>query len=299
MPLGVIPHQLTAMNSEAKKLIDRRLQETVEALGGEGEYRLHALRHLRLKTVVKESHGAPTHALAFNHATPGCSNLLASTGGDQATVYDDEHMGDHLSLVVHFVNTKTDYTEGGGLQSLCWLPYETLTTHTHGDACLAVSGTDPAISIISVVESKVVKLLKGHTVDVVDMSAALAPPRSNALVSLSRDGNVRLWDVVSGNFTSSFTVDGASAIAITCHGDVLAIGTAHGHVYLYDVTTADNGVCSIDESMKRRLERKGGKLHSHGIDCLVSVPVVIGFPKKSFILLTVCSIFAFSESSKL
>jgi len=44
--------------------------------------------------------------VAFNALDPLNANLVATVGGDQATVYDDLHMGDYLSVVVHFVNMR-------------------------------------------------------------------------------------------------------------------------------------------------------------------------------------------------
>lgn len=61
----------------------------------------------------QESHCTPVQAVAFNALDPLNANLVATVGGDQATVYDDLHMGDFLSVVVHFVNRRTAHTEGG------------------------------------------------------------------------------------------------------------------------------------------------------------------------------------------
>jgi hypothetical protein len=53
------------------------------------------------------------HALTFNHTSPDLYNLFGTVGKDCATVYDDEHMGDHVGLVVNFQNAASEYTEGG------------------------------------------------------------------------------------------------------------------------------------------------------------------------------------------
>lgn len=53
------------------------------------------------------------HSLCFNHEDQRCSNLFATVGGDQATVYDDMHMGDHIAVVLNYENKKTQHTRGG------------------------------------------------------------------------------------------------------------------------------------------------------------------------------------------
>lgn len=63
-----------------------------------------------------------------------------------APVYDDEHMGDHVALVVHFTNTPSEHAPGGELGAAAWLSAEGWSRHPHGDACLAVAGADPNIS---------------------------------------------------------------------------------------------------------------------------------------------------------
>lgn len=62
---------------------------------------------------AQESHCQPVEALVFNTLDTQCSNLFATVGRDQATVYDDQHMGDFIGVVVHFVNQPTPHTKGG------------------------------------------------------------------------------------------------------------------------------------------------------------------------------------------
>lgn len=255
------------MNSEANKLVEKRKAE-IKALGGEDAYRLLALHNLRLKTVVKESHGSPVHSLVFNHVAEDCSNLFATVGGDQATIYDDEHMGDHISIAVHFSNQKTEYVNGGDLHVCCWINSANWSSHSHGDACLAVSGADPAISIISVVESRVIKLLRGHTKEVIDISSIPSSP--NLLVSLSKDGNIRLWDVPSETCISSINTD-ATCIALSSDVTSIITGTSRGRLYMYDLEIKKEGTVSIVESSKSELQQ-GQNSHVEGIDCIKCVP---------------------------
>lgn len=255
------------MNSEAAKLINKRLEEA-KALGGDEAYRLHALQHLKLKTVVKESHATTVHALSFNHSSPDCGNLFATVGADQATVYDDSHMADYIGVVVHFVNQKTDHAEGGELHTACWINSQGWSAHPHGDACLAVAGADPAISIISVVEAAVIKLLRGHTKDVVDLAATPEHPR--LLVSLSRDGNLRLWDVADETCLASINSE-ATCLALALDGQSLVIGTSRGRIFRYSITAGEQGALTIVEGSKEEVAVRGGG-HSEGIDCMKFLP---------------------------
>lgn len=58
------------------------------------------------------------------------------------------------------------------LQACCWLNTSGWTEHPHGDACLAVAGADPNISVISTVEAAVTKLLKGESCALCALSTA-------------------------------------------------------------------------------------------------------------------------------
>lgn len=61
-------------------------------------------------------------------------------------VYDDEHMGDHMAVAVHFTNAPSTHAAGGELTAAVWLSTEGWAGGPAGDACLAVAGADPNIS---------------------------------------------------------------------------------------------------------------------------------------------------------
>ena len=128
-------------------------------------------------------------------------------------MYDDEHMGDNVAVVVHFINQPTEHAPGGDLQAATWLHAAAdWAAQPQGDALLAVAGADACISVISVVEARVVRLLRGHAREVVDLAACAVRPR--LLLSLARDGNLRLWDVPSEACLASIQTD---ATAIVSH----------------------------------------------------------------------------------
>jgi hypothetical protein len=60
------------------------------------------------------------------------------------------------------VNERTEFTPGGDVLACCWLSSRH-SEEEFGDTLLAVAGRDNSVSIISVVSSAVVALLKGHT----------------------------------------------------------------------------------------------------------------------------------------
>lgn len=55
----------------------------------------------------------PVRQLLFNREDPSCGNLFATVGGEQATVYDDMHMGDYIAVALNFVNKRTAHAAGG------------------------------------------------------------------------------------------------------------------------------------------------------------------------------------------
>ena len=76
------------------------------------------LRRL-VSLLLQESHGMPVRQLLFNLVDLSCGNLFATVGGDQATVYDDMHMGDYIAVVLNFVNKRTPHAAGGVRFIIC------------------------------------------------------------------------------------------------------------------------------------------------------------------------------------
>eukprot|EP00775_Hariotina_reticulata_P007224 gene7224-7437_t len=93
-------------------------------------------------------------------------------GGElQATIYDDQHMGDYVAVVAN------------------------LSLSNSTENCKAVAGADPCIRIISVVEAAIItelQLPQGQPV--VDLSSAALLP--GLVLSLVKDGTLQLWHVL-------------------------------------------------------------------------------------------------------
>ena len=71
---------------------------------------------------TQESHNTAVTQLAFNQTQPDLFNLVASTGSDQAAVYDDTHVGEYVGLVVQYTNAKTAHCKGGVRYSSVFSP---------------------------------------------------------------------------------------------------------------------------------------------------------------------------------
>jgi hypothetical protein len=183
------------MNSPQAKLKRARDAEVKEATDLK-KFKADLLSKVIVKTIVKEQTNTQSvTALRFNHlpfasGTSGTSakpedtnlgNLFATCGGDFATVYDDEHFGDHVAVVAQFKNEKTKHSAGGELTAVAWVDARGFTGHEFGDALLAVGGgNDNAVQIFSVAEARVVRMLKGHVGSVVALAAGAAASSADA-----------------------------------------------------------------------------------------------------------------------
>ena len=102
------------MNSPQARLKRARAAEVQEATDLK-KFKSDLLAKSIIKSITKEqTTDRSVSALQFNHV-PGsnCGNLFATCAADFATVYDDEHFGDHIALVVQFKNEKTAHVAGG------------------------------------------------------------------------------------------------------------------------------------------------------------------------------------------
>ena len=165
-----------AMNSPQAKLKRARAAEALEATDLK-KFKSDLLAKSIIKSITKEqTTDRSVSALQFNHV-PGsnCGNLFATCAADFATVYDDEHFGDHIALVVQFKNEKTAHVAGGDLTALAWLDARGFSNHEFGDALLAVGGGDDnVVQVISIAEGRVIKLLKGHGGRILALAAGYA-----------------------------------------------------------------------------------------------------------------------------
>jgi WD40 repeat protein len=252
------------MNSPQAKLKRARDAEVKEATDLK-KFKADLLSKVIVKTIVKEQTNTQSvTALRFNHlpfasGTSGTSakpedtnlgNLFATCGGDFATVYDDEHFGDHVAVVAQFKNEKTKHSAGGELTAVAWVDARGFTGHEFGDALLAVGGgNDNAVQIFSVAEARVVRMLKGHVGSVVALAAGAAASSADAdtsavgasrLAVLDSNGTVTVWNWRTAQVVCAFKAGDAIALEMPDEGDVVITGHADGDVVVWPVAVEEN-----------------------------------------------------------
>ncbi|RUS19099.1 WD40-repeat-containing domain protein, partial [Endogone sp. FLAS-F59071] len=202
--------------------------------------------NMRLRRILKENHGRDVNQLAFHfniahyHAPVGInhikrfdkrgsvqrdendtSNVLATVGGAQANIYDNEHCGDHLDVMSHFnLDTEESLSSKKEMNTLCWL-------HRDDDALLAIAGCDAQIHILSLAHSRELIRLEGHTKAITDLHPL--PRDDDHLLSASRDGTVRLWSVESRRCLAVFDAD-ATVLCPHPSGASFLTGGAKGEI---------------------------------------------------------------------
>ncbi|KXZ56814.1 hypothetical protein GPECTOR_1g733 [Gonium pectorale] len=184
-------------------------------------------------TGLQESHATPVFDIAFNTLGPEHRNLFASIGKDQVTIYDDEHMGDYLGVVVQYVNSPTEHHKGGDVTCSAWVQMEGVSRHELGDACLAVSGPEGVIQVISVAEARVVAMMRGHGCEVVELRGCPGVP--GLLLSVGADGGVALWDLAAEGALIARAAGDAQTGDLHPEGRVLFTGHKGGRICRWDL----------------------------------------------------------------
>ncbi|KAI7858713.1 WD40-repeat-containing domain protein [Circinella umbellata] len=204
---------------------------------------------MRLRRIIKENHGSDVNQLGFffnnkNFSAPvgidvrktfdkrgsvqreqtDTSNVLATVGGCQLNVYDNEHCGDHLDIMSNFdlslLQDKQEDPVRRELHTFCWL-------YRENDAWLALAGTDGLIHIVSLANSREINILHGHTKTIHDLQTH--PSSDNYILSTSKDGTVRLWDVDAKRCLVIFEADAT----VTCFdqtGEKFISGNSRGEL---------------------------------------------------------------------
>ncbi|OAD71878.1 hypothetical protein PHYBLDRAFT_80559 [Phycomyces blakesleeanus NRRL 1555(-)] len=208
--MGLQKRRLSNTSLSKSKIIKLETNETVPKELSRDERQERVFANMRLRRIVKENHGQISfffnnknfagpvgidHNKTFDKRgavqrdQTDTSNILATVGGCQLNVYDNEHCGDHLDIMSNFDLTAGNTEESTVKQNLltfCWL-------YREGDAWLATGGSDRKIHIISLANSEEICILEGHTKTIVDIQAH--PKNDKHILSTSKDGTMRLWDV--------------------------------------------------------------------------------------------------------
>ena len=280
------------MNSPQRHL--RRVREAEEQAATDlKRLKTSFLQKVITKTIVREQCNPTTklersvRALAFNHLPGDCGNLFATVGGDFATVYDDEHFGDHVAVVCQFKNEATAHTKGGDLTATCWVDPVGYTTHELGDATLAVAGGDDnAVQVISVADGRVVSLMKGHSAAILAVAAGHSGSdgsRPERLVSLDANGVAVVWNWRTQAKLGEFNVGDAISLAVKPDG--CGVYTGHKGGFVKEWTIPEKlaksalsklagtalGVVCHGKNPVDCVKVTAGKLFSKSVDGTVSV----------------------------
>lgn len=184
----------------------------------------------RLKAVVKESHGAPIVGTVFCKPAQSemCTNLLATVGGNQLTIYDDSHMGENFAVVAHYVHESTQGASAD-LVAVAWVPIpRAKRLNSHEGPKIAVATSEGAINIISIVESQVVASLQSKTKDILSIMACECSNEQVFLLVLMKSGKLDVWDIGDGHLAAEILLDANSMSLLT--DDEILLGLNDGRM---------------------------------------------------------------------
>ncbi|KAL7331553.1 hypothetical protein PS15p_203730 [Mucor circinelloides] len=230
--------------------------------------------NMRLRRIVKENHGQDISQLSFffNDNTRkrsarriDTSNVLTSVGGCELSVYDNEHCGDHLDIMSNFDITPSHekHEARHKLNTVCWFYKDS------GDVLIATAGADSMIHVLSLANSEETVLLKGHTSTVSDLQSH--PLNDQHMLSTSRDGTVRLWDLDQERCLAIFEAN--TALTVSCFhpsGATFMTGSDNGDIYEW-TTPALHSLISSQTPIVVPLKdaRILSKIHGNAyIDCI-------------------------------
>jgi WD40 repeat protein len=138
------------------------------------------------------------------------------------------------------------------------------------------------IQVISVVEGEVISQLHGHTSSVTDLSAPTTSNCPAQLLSLSADGNLRLWNVVQCTCLCSLSANAVSAV-MSQQGTCFYTGHKGGKISCWEIPgltgpshhhghtdgPAGHTVITL-EPVRSQLALEGGLTDT--VDCLKLLP---------------------------
>ncbi|KAF9436533.1 hypothetical protein BGZ76_003686 [Entomortierella beljakovae] len=245
-------------------------------------------KNLRLRRIIKENHSSEINQMAFclnqrHNKTPfgldhvkvfdprggvkrdpmDNSNVLGTTGGPQANIYDNEHCGDHLDIMSHFLLDPVGEEGSEELPEMltcCWM-------HQPQDAILATAGTDRVIHILSLARSKELIRLIGHNHTITDIHAH--PTKDEYLLSASKDGTIRLWNILTGKCLLIFEYK-ASVICFipNSEGKKFLTGSYNGEIRVWDVPEYESEPDEPVVVLPNDSQLLQSSLHSARIDCI-------------------------------
>ncbi|KAI8908155.1 WD40-repeat-containing domain protein [Powellomyces hirtus] len=217
-----------------------------------------AFRTFRLRRIVRENHGGSINSCSFfnvrkDRNAGDASNIMATVGAAQVNFYDNEHCGDHLDIMSHFVVGGSGYPKGETerpteeLKTAAWMTSE-------DDLVLAVAGSAGNIHLLSLTQSKELSCWEAHPEGISHLEAHPSDP--NLLLSVGSGYRVRLWHVDTKKPLCEYHVKAASA-AFHPNGRSFLTTGIKGLVHDWEVPEEYIGM-SDDEALKVEERIVGG-----------------------------------------
>ncbi|KAJ3155976.1 hypothetical protein HDU89_005539 [Geranomyces variabilis] len=204
----------------------------------------------RLRRIVRENHGAAIHACAFfprrekdvPRREDDGGNILATAGGLQVNFYDNEHCGDHLDIMSHFVVDGYGYAPGvedpqDELKTLAWVPSDS-------DAVLAAGGSGGVIHVLSLTRSQELVRWNAHEGGITHLETH--PLDGNLLLSVGKDARVRLWNLGAKRALCEYHVKAVVSAAFHPSGLTFFTSTSKGVVVQWEVPEDFIGMSDTD-----------------------------------------------------
>ncbi|KAI8589709.1 WD40-repeat-containing domain protein [Geranomyces variabilis] len=204
----------------------------------------------RLRRIVRENHGGAIHACAFfprrekdvPRREDDGGNILATAGGLQVNFYDNEHCGDHLDIMSHFVVDGYGYAPSvedpqDELKTLAWVPSDS-------DAVLAAGGSGGVIHVLSLTRSQELGRWNAHEGGITHLE--IHPLDGNLLLSVGKDARVRLWNLGAKRALCEYHVKAVVSATFHPSGLTFLTSTSKGVVVQWEVLEDFIGMSDTD-----------------------------------------------------
>ncbi|KAJ3158130.1 hypothetical protein HDU86_003082 [Geranomyces michiganensis] len=198
---------------------------------------------------------------------------------NQVNFYDNEHCGDHLDIMSHFVVDGHGYAPGvedpqDELKTIAWVSSDS-------DAVLAAGGSGGMIHVLSLTQSRELARWSAHQEGIVHLETH--PFDKNLLLSVGEDARVRLWHIGAKKALCEYHVK--NVVSATFHPNGLSFLTSKrkGVVVQWEVPEEVIGLSDTDarqakmrsfedesEVMPRDAPYMGGPFsyHTQAVDCI-------------------------------
>ncbi|KAK4523937.1 hypothetical protein GAYE_SCF00G1835 [Galdieria yellowstonensis] len=161
----------------------------------------------KLKKVIRESSGENIRCLLPNRLDSSLYNILCSISKHQVNIYDSTHFGEYLDLFMAFRSAPEE-------EFLCgaWVKADLESSGALSDTLLAIGTDSGKIHLLSLAYSQEIELISANETGAAVVAMAGSSVHTMTFASLTRDGNVKIWQrrneqcTLIGNLSFSSTV---------------------------------------------------------------------------------------------